>query len=606
MTISSAVWKSIKYLYKKHVLERKPDLNEVRLVCNDIMAELRRMPHSEHPRFEGDQHYVRNCAELVLKVFRDALEMLCDETLAVDTYVVCLDPYGKRRVEKAHTTAERRRQQQARIAKGAPRSLARKPGQCSHFADELPVPCDMNTAFNLDEVRRDLYVYLTESVQRQWFFDRLPEGKTLILSGGMKRLPSGESRPCCPVVVVGGGRGPVAPDPRLEHMQGDVSEGDIDAWAWVHRFPDRSFLVRSGDADLLMIGLMQMRDVISANPKRSGWFCTRRSVGTAEQDRGRVLYAQQQSELYEDATAAGFSKQTAWQLSGGVTNPATRKRVIWKDHYVSMVGLWFEIHREYKLYAKDLHAAKPSSLPSSSSEASPSSSAASSSSSSSSSGLHEWDGVPYEVARTKGVRFADHVEMMNPKNYWPEIRFPVEQFVLVMVVLSERHDYIRRSNFAPRVNTAHCLLAYYLYMDRIGSMLKVQRSSRDPRKKYYTINVNALRRWAVACYHYRARQTIKRGKRTERQHDNAMFSSFRRTLDKNLPSIKRHELLASHCLWVLQYYGNACFPHIELIRGPDPKIDGLPVFGYREDGWAEEVCRGSVRSTFPARYVSDS
>lgn len=681
MTIAKSVWKALVFLFPDCVERRVKGLKSVvfksgvQLVCNDVMTEIRRIPSSPYPRFPGDHGYTRNCREFAEKVFFDALRTLCvsskalsvqdtedlvgfeqmkasdvDYRLTVDTYVVCFDPFGMRRPEKAHTTKKRQEQSIKRVEKGAPTVIRIPSGQRSFFEDDKPLPYDVNTIFSDATLKRELYLYLTEYVQRESFKARIPSGKTFILSGGLEKVPTSPSssndrttyRNCEPLLVSGG---QVRKMKDMHDSRGQISEGDLDAWRWVHRFPKKNFIVKSGDADLFLIGLMQMRDVMSINPNRVGWFCTRRSLGTRDRSTEETLYKQEKSSLYQEALEKGLSKQKAFELSKGVTSfSSKRKQIIWSTQYVNMFELWCSIiidsESRYCIRGNDNDESiddfvDESDTRASSSLSSSSSSSPSSSSSSSSSTSYNYQDVfklDEDLSAVKSTfTLAPQDDGITPKvppldldteHMWKRVRFPVEQFVLVMLILTNNHDYIKTSSFAPRVNSAHCLLAYFLHFHKIGGMIEVKQSSLNARKKYYTVNTLALRRWAVCSYHVSVKKRIKRnGKRSNKQLFAARKRSLDNTLSKNLPSLDRHQMLAAHCLWVLQYYGNGC--HLDVgvqsgIHTPQPTssmfkeeqkrgVESVQSFyGYTKQGYSEQVKAGNLRSSYQSGMILDT
>jgi hypothetical protein len=537
-----------------------------------------------------------NCAHFAEKLFSDAVNMLNAVDCSVDTYIVCLDPYGKRRPEKAHTTASRKKEQARKVERGAPKHVPVPDGQSQYFLDDKPMPCDVNSIFSISEIKKQFYLFLSEYITKPVFRKRIPKGKRIILSGGMvrKQLSEQQSSPnsftcdapssssssgslkeqevvnSCPIQV-GCDSVLFLHKYESENEQVDVSEGDLDALVWVHRFPKKNVLVKSGDGDLLPIFLMQMRRVEGMNPDRVCWFVTRRSVGTTLHDKKYLDYKQYMSSSYKRCVKAGVDTEEAWKHCDGVTSTNVQKtKIVWGDIYFNISGLWTEIQLEYQDYMQDTRSSKKEQTKS--------------------------------VSRSK---FDDEL-VLNENNMWHEISCPVEQFVLMMVVLTQKHDYIASGLFAPRVNVGHCFLAYYVHLTRIGSMVRAYHAKSNPNQMYYVINVHAIRRWAVACYHYRTCRNIKRGKRNESQFEAAKYKSFNNARVKQLPSIIVHQKLASQCLWVLDYYGNGCVPQTEIIDGTKPNINGQQVFGYTRSGWATSVVPGNIRSTIPKKYIMDN
>lgn len=544
MTISKTAWLSFLAKYGRSIqpsaqgevsdaVEKK---RGVRLCVNDILAQLRSTSISYYKDSEGFVHST-TCDQFVRKVFEEAFETLI--TTDVEIYVVCLDAYGRRPREKTATTVMRSKRARP---EEAPEQLPLPPGQSYYFLDGQPMPGALDLIFDTPAAKREFYVYITLYFIADETRSRIPPGKTLILSGGALDYDDG-FRNMAPLEITRAGF-----EVREDWASPHIGEGDIDVWNWVYRFPKMDFHVYSHDADVVLIGLLQMRRLLELCPNRRGWVVTRRSVDTEEV-----------SETYK-------------------TNLAKR-RCLREELYKDVVDRTNDKTRAYVLAGASFAASSSSS-------------------------------APREVRRPNMVRFyIDIVDVyrdviedakahISAENKCPNL---VEIYVLGFILASDMHDYIQTKRISRNVGShfvwnvfEQCIYAFrrlvkvYHYAELDGSPIF-----------HYTVNVEVLTDLIHAVYREKAIAAIKPDNKTHDRLCMAREESYRKNIGAHGPSIEDIWVVASQCAWLLQYWGNGPVPGYKPVDGTDTDEDGHSVYGYTPKGWADTVFQEGVKRICP-------
>jgi hypothetical protein len=358
MTITKEAWTHIRADYDKYILPRvdgttnEDVLNKkgIKLVVFDILAALRTTPVI----FNGDDRI--SCIDYLFKIFDHPLWLL--EHTEVKVVVVCMDAFGRRRPEKAATTQQRKRKRSDNALDTIPIPL----GQSEYFIDECPMPCELDDIFDFVELKAEFYAYFTRALASERVMRRIPDGKTLIFSQGVEMetvvhergVPRKMAKIVPPLEVT-------CFSSRFMHEwnNDNISEGDVDVWRWViFAFPTYNVHVYSHDADVLIIGLLQMRRIYKDFPEREVWFVTRRSIGSEEASEEKIAYKQnmkkrradifstrlvQTGNFEESARAAGGTFSPDEMGASSSSDPRPRSTVIWQDFHIDVKNMYLDI-----------------------------------------------------------------------------------------------------------------------------------------------------------------------------------------------------------------------------------------------------------------------
>lgn len=550
MTIDQQAWINLEKIGgKEHifpngeVLYVPPDVEMgvgITLVIHDYLVKVRNTPIPQYFD-ENKQEIVNvNCGVVMEGLFKEVLETLVNTETEI--YVICLDPIGQSRPEKAETAKKRMKTRLAAEAKGEPKELKMLPGHSRYFYPLAPFPGNMSLVFKTPEAKSQFYGFVVEYLGSLDFKQHIPEGKMVILSGAHHN-----GRNLSPLVFDRNTKDPVQ---EHDYAFPGLSEGDLDALRWVHAFPAHNFQIRSGDGDLLMIALLQMRFILQSNAHRKGWFVTSRVVGSSESvlSSSQMKLKEAQVKFHQAAILEGGSLEEAYQRSGGIINPnnielsETATRKMWLHRYVDLTGFYNEI-------------------------------------------IHE----------AHRIQAARHVSIHNP----------VELFVLMLFLSSKSHDYVDCGNFAPGVGSQYIWNTYVKNMHDLGDLVRVSidphsaSGSHDPILQYYIINTEVMRMFIERCYMEAGYNRIKPSKKNP-EHSPEL-SQARRTAglklkEKNMPTRKVSEKVAAQAAWTLAYWGNGSHPSLMIPNGLEvDEKTGLSVFGFTPKGWPEEVVPGKIR-----------
>ena len=565
MTIGSEAWVALEHTCPQCFLPNcdKPELPDylenlegIQLYCVDAMQPLRSLPTgASEDVAPGSQPGVVTCHHLLERVASSILSVL--QKGDVDTYVYCLDPYGKSRPEKAATAAERRKQSAAAIAKGAQERVELPPNQLFYYEDHCPPPAAMDVVFRTPEARRSLYHYVCSFLRSEEFYRQIPDGKCVLISGGLA-LRAGVEQPHLqppiqlpPLEMRNSGERRLSQD--ADHAN-RISEADLSVWFWVRYYQKKTALVYSGDGDVLLAGLIQMRMIFRNNPHRRVWFQTRRSGGTAERPAEFAEYVSRMHKLYERTLeeSGGGDKRKAYKASHGITRPAPARTstTVWAQRYVDLHRMWAFMLND----ANDMNEAAGRII----------------------------------------------------------IHHAVEQWVVLMALASQKHDYMKRSLLARQVGARPLWLTYLDYRHLFGSLVRVY-ATEDHSANYYVVDCAAVRRLVSASYFTAA--VLRSGPRSATYYEKLQMAKgdpkYRAKLLKSaaasrakyMPSDEDMRVGCAQLAWVLDYYSNDVRTGVADGMRVEPEDGGvLSVCGFVKDGFAEVVSSENLRC---ARLISD-
>lgn len=551
MTISKSAWLSIIRKYA-HCIQPDPINNVTKedvtkkvgidLCVSDVLAGLRSTSVKFKQNAEGDITW-STCREFVETAFDDVFVTLAHTNVKV--YVICLDAFGRRRPEKTATAIKRSKR--ARPSE-APEQLLLKPGQEFFFRDEDPMPGPVDLIFNTPAAKAELYEYITlflSVIARS----RIPDGKTLYLSGGLKIENRFTENPLTPVNLP-----PIEITNagwcyREDFYSPSISEGDVDVWQWVHRFPDMNFHVYSYDADVILIGLLQMRRILTNNSTRQGWVVTRRSVSSSIVDeRHTINLAKRQrirKELYDTTLLRTQDASEAYLRAGGSFAEESKRsprRPNWVVYHLNLTTIYADMLKDAE---------------------------------------------------------AHHIA----QKYIPNL---VETYVLAFILSSDEHDFIQTKLLSRNVGSEFVWTAFEKEIYAFHDFVTVYTDAENPNsnKFYYVVNTDALRSLVTAFYREKANAAIKEGKKSLEKLHAAREKSFSNNISAHGPTVEQINVVASQCAWVLQYWGNGPVPDYTVVDGTTPDEHGNSVYGYTSSGWAETVCGGVYRVCPPKGYIN--
>lgn len=544
MTISRTAWTSFLNKYGRCIqpdretgqtAKEVDDKVGITLCVDDILAKLRGTSISYYRDYDGGVQH-STCMRFVETVFEDVFMTLTNTD--VNTYVVCIDAYGRRPPEKAATTAKRSKRARP---EEAPEQLPIPAGQSFYFLDHQPMPGPINLIFDTPAAKREFYVYITLFFTLDKTRLLIPPGKRIILSGGAMELEDGFTN--MPPIEVTRKKFKI----RHEWASPHVGEGDIDVWTWVYRFHDMNFHVISHDADVVLIGLLQMRRLLEKYPTRQGWVVTRRSVATEAVDTSYQANLAKRhclrKELYDTVLAQTQDRTQAYIAAGASfassssSEPSTARRPCWVRYHIDIVRVYQDI-------------------------------------------------------------IEDAQQHISAANKCPNL---VEIYVLAFILSSEEHDYIQTKELSRNVGSHYVWSTFDQYMYNFSSLVKVYELSSlgDFPIFYYSVNKQVLAELVRAFYYEKAKASIKAENKTHAQLVKAQQKSFTSNLEKNGPSDERIWVVAAQCAWLLQYWGNGPVPGYKSVDGTDVDEDGHSVYGYTPTGWAETVYQHGIKRICP-------
>lgn len=514
------------------------DFENIQLCCNDVLQLLRSISSRPAPRFSGDRSFTTDCHEMLRKISGNVLRVLRKSSMRC--YVLCLDPYGMSRPEKAHTASKRAEQSRRRTESGASQQLEVPPHQQRYFERSRPLPGDMNSVFATPRARIDLYDFVTAYFQSDEFRSQLDPGKQFVLSGGLRMCgptsdPHANYTQVAPFAVTCDGCSTLY---ELAHHQ--VSEGDLDVWRFVLSY-DGNAVVESGDGDVLLAGLVLMRTIFADDAERTVYFRTRRKVGELAHPPAMLEAHARRHETYlRVLRETNGDKRAAHLASDGASTPQprTKGKTVWGPCWVDMHMLWASM-------IKDAH----------------------------------------QLMEDVGI----------------EIPCPVEQWVVLMCMASDSHDYFDRKRIVKGAGARPVLLAYLEHIHAIGPVVRMSFHEDSKHGHYsYMIDTEALLRWALYAYYEAAATRNRRDSAVNaRLSDDAYHRKIMAKAEdfaKKCPGTQSALVGASQLAWVLHYYntGPRVTHHIIDGREKHPQT-GESLFGFVSGGFAQSVTQDPVR-----------
>lgn len=547
MTISKTAWQSFLRRYQRCIEPNaetgvtKKDVEmkvDIQLCVNDVLAQLRGTSIS-YWRQEDGTILRSTCRDFLERVFFDVFDVLT--RTGVEVYVVCLDAYNMRMPEKLATAIKRGKRARP---EDAPEQLEIPAGQHFYFLDRQPMPGPIDLIFNTPAAKLEFYEYIT------LFFtiisrERIPPGKRIIFTGGVRLDVEGDTGYAnLPPLEITRDEWRVREDWHCPNIR----EGDIDVWHWVYRFPEMNFHVHSYDADVILIGMLQMRRLLKKTPERRGWVVTRRSAASQIPDERYARNLEKQrclrKETYDSVLTATHDPNKAYVAAGGSfveSGPSTARRPAWVVYFIDLVSVYYDIIR-------------------------------------------------------------DAIEHGSDANF-------VEVYTLALILSSEEHDYIQTKMISRNVGCQHVWGTFEKNMHRFRDLVNVFKHGMidDHRTFYYAVDKEVLFELIRAFYREKAHASISAEKKSEQQRLDAVARSFTNNMLKNGPSDSQVWVVASQCAWLLQYWGNGPVPNYVCVNGTQLDEDGHSVYGFTSMGWAEKVLeKGAKRICPPVRIAEPS
>jgi len=604
MTITKSAWDEIVAKYRSCIkINRKNDPNGaskdvleaegIQLVCDDILAELRNTPIVQY--FDENSNSLKKvtCKRFVESFLKNVLKTLHNTT--VDTYVICMDPFNARRIEKLATYLSRQRP----LKEGVPEFLTKPRGQKYYFEDDCEMPGTMDLIFNTPEAKAELYEYITEYLKSEYFRNDIPENKAVIFSGALRINRSSDTfssfhkehvERLPPLYVAKSSHS------FLEDMNSDhISEGDLDVWRWVDRFPSKSFRIKSNDCDVLLIGLLQMRHVIANNPDRRGWFVTRRSIGSLEIS-SEVTQRKETLKMfkgiaYVTTLEATGSVDEAYRASGGlVPTPSLFESILSSEPSTSYAAQSSHAVDDFNNEDEELRVSVPSDGSRKRSHA------------------PDWADHHIDMFGIYKMIIAEAYHLVE-KHCLP-LQNPVETYVMCLCLASDKHDYIKTKLASPKIGSHYIWKALKPNLWWIGDMVRVYKSpskstSMDIQQTvgkihYYAVDTGALKKLIQCAYMEKAKDSLGASKKnnTEEKLEKARKQKAEKMFKDNL-SEDSIQLVAAQCAWVLQYWGNGVFSNYEIVDGLLTDEHEKSIYGYNDRGWADCVSHTELKIAPP-------
>ncbi|MFY7867955.1 MAG: hypothetical protein ACOVQN_00535 [Exiguobacterium sp.] len=543
MTISKTAWRSFLIKYAsciepgaEGVVAREVELKiDIQLCVNDILAQLRGTSISYFRQEDGSVGH-STCLEFLDRVFAEVFKVL--EDTSVTTYVICIDPYGMRPIEKTATAIKRSKRARP---EDAPEQLEMPYGQPFYFVDQAPMPGSINLIFETPRAKMEFYEYITAYFKAEKTRERIPEGKCIILSGGLEITDWAQrTYRNLPPVVFSHSSYIIREDWAAPHIR----EGDIDVLRWVYHFSSMNFHVCSYDADVVLICMLQMRRILKKNKDRKGWVVTRRSVSSQYPDDRYAANLEKRrclrKEIYDTVLEQTQDPTQAHVAAGGSfaeSAPSTMRRPSWVIYYINMVTI-------YKAIVNDALSS----------------------------------GYDARVA--------------------PNL---MEIYVLAFILSSEDHDYIQTKAISHNVGSQFVWSTFEKQASSFLDLVSVYKHSvvNDNRMLYYVVDKEVLFDLVRAFYREKAEASIKEEGKTAAQLISARDKSYLTNFTKNGPSDSQVWLVASQCAWLLQYWGNGPIPGYEWVDGTIVSGEGESVYGFTSLGWAEKVLEKGKKRICP-------
>jgi hypothetical protein len=419
----------------------------------------------------------------------------------------------------------------------APEQLAMPDGQTLYFLDTQPLPGHMDMIFDTPAAKMEFYEYITNFFTAEDVRARIPAGKRIIFSGGVQILNAAKLNYInLPPLEVEHDTWNIRDDWNSPHIR----EGDIDVWNWVYRFPDMNFHVHSYDADVVLIGMLQMRRLLKKTPERKGWVVTRRSVASQTPDERYARNLEKQrclrKETYDTVLARTQDAEKAYVAAGGSfseSEPSRARRPTWVTYFIDLVSVYYDIVR-------------------------------------------------------------DAIEHGSDANF-------VEVYVLALILSSEEHDYIQTKSISHNVGCQYVWSTFEKNMHHFRDLVNVYKHGliNDNRTFYYAVDKEVISELIRSFYREKAAASIKTEKKTPAQYEAACEKSFASNFSKNGPSDSQVWVVASQCAWLLQYWGNGPVPNYECVNGTQLDEDGNSVYGFNARGWAEKVLEKGIKRICP-------
>lgn len=599
MTISKTAWQSFLAKYARYIQPNREGVTVdevqrkvgIRLCVNDVLAQLRGTTISYVRDGEGRIH-ATTCRQFVENVFFDVFNAL--QKTDVEVYVVCLDAYGKRPVEKAATTAKRMKRARP---DDAPEQLAVPEGQTFYFLDGQPMPGPVNLIFETPAAKKELYEYMTMFFVLDDVRERIPLGKRIILSGGL--FPMGDDEHSAVPLEV------TCTDFTLReewHLP-NIGEGDIDVWRWVYQFPEMDFHVCSHDADVILIGMLQMRRLLKKTPKRRGWVVTRRSVGSCHPEGQHAANLNKRhclrKETYDAVMAQTSDPEKAYLAAGGSfaessSTPHLSRRPVWAHYHIDLVSIYSDIVLDAfvhsvvgKLDRRDAEAirrcmGREGPLADQFKEAL----------------LLRDSSTNADLIEVVAEAVGDDTDLLsNFEDALLENRVSrtspnfVEIYVLAFILASEEHDYIQTKAISHNVGKQHVWHTFEKNMYDFEGLVEVYKYEMvgEYRTFHYVVDKEVLDRLIVAFYREKAVASIKEENKSPEQLRVARERSFSKSIAAYGPKEPVVWTVASQCVWLLQYWGNGPVPGYVHVNGASTDAQGRSVYGYTAEGWADSV-----------------
>lgn len=603
MTISRDAWNEFVLKFCKHIkpyrnADKQKALDEImkkrkiQLLCDDVLAKLRTTSTGYINPITGfyERKTCRKFVETFVSSYLSDLHNLPD----LETVVMSMDPNGRRRDEKFATSMGRIRPHK----EGAPEKATIPPGQSRFFEDDKEMPADIDLIFNTFEAKSALYEYMTEYFESEYFKKDIPEGKTFIFSGAMKVARQENQSPFYdkivhlpPLCVTKTGHR------YMDEVKSDhISEGDLDVWRWVVEvYPTKSSLVVSNDCDVLLVGLLQMRHIVARTSQREVWFMTRRSIGSVEQTEETLQKKESlkamKSIAYVTTLESTGSIDEAYRASDGLVPPAS---VLTYSSSSNTYGVSDDLMYD------DL-------LPSSSSDGSRKRTRA-----------PDWADHYIDMRGVYDAIIDEAFELVKGRHV--PIKNPVEVYVLIFLLSSDKCDYIQTALASPKISAAFIWKAFKPNLWRIGDIVslhrpRLQENGADETNEaledteiveaghsntitfhHFVINMDSLRTLVECAYMQKAYEALGISKKnnTEEKLQRAREEKCK-TMLKAYVTEDNLQIVAAQSVWALQYLANGIFSTYEIVSGLLVDENGNSVYGFKERGWADRVSHTDLK-----------
>lgn len=325
----------------------------------------------------------------------------------------------------------------------------------------------------------------------------------------------------------------------LRHHQ--ISEGDLDVWRFVLHY-EGNVVVESGDGDVLLAGLVLMRTIFSNNDTRRVWFRTRRSVGQKAHPPELLRAHATRHETYlRVLEQSGGDQHAAYLASDGAIKPqpTTRGGVVWGQCWVDLYSLWASMIQD----AHEVHA-----------------------------------------------------------KLSVEIPCPVEQWVVLMCMASDSHDYFDRKRVIKGAGAKPVWLSYVDNMHDIGPVVRIAEHEDSKHGNFsYMIDAQALRRWSSHAYREVVMSRNKRNSNVNKKLSDAAYEKkinekASQVAAKHFPGEESVLVGASQLAWVLHYYNTGPKVAHIVISGLDiHPYSGESLYGFVSGGFADRVTSDPLR-----------